>query len=263
MRGRITVQVFRMDSDGTSEPNLYTWTQTDMALAQDQVFGAFTFWANQASTRGITLSFRPIFMDPFSRYCRCIIPTPTKYEPIWHSSLDDYLWVNDALVRQGYVASPVAYYTVYDQNEAFNAAQKSDPTYGPFDRSFSVYLVYNPAGAPTVFTNNQRAYTYSDGPFVMMMWNSAGAGPNNIGLVLTHETGHIFWACDEYYNSSDGTGCHTCDICKPNDNFSGPRTAANRNCDYPFGSCYIPRGACMMKLEDYTLCGDTVSQIGW
>ena len=111
-------------------------------------------------------------------------------------------------------------------------------------------------------TEFAMALEYPDGPFVMMMWNSDGAGPNNIGLVLSHETGHIFWACDEYYNSSTNTGCLTCGICQPG-GLQGPRTATNRNCDYPFGSCYIPRADCMMKYESYTLCGDTVSQIGW
>ena len=240
---------------------LNTRAQTDLGTARDQVLGAFTFWANQASSRGITLSFRPIFMDPFSRYCRCIVGTPTRYEPITHSSNDDYLWVNDALARQGYAASPVTYANVYNQNDAFNAAQKSDPTYGPFDRSFSVYLVYNPTGAPLNFANGQRAYAFYDGPFVMMMWNSGGWGSNNIGLVLSHETGHIFWACDEYYDAPSNTGCFTCDICIAN---AGPRpNLPNRNCEYPVGSCYSPRVACMMQHSSYALCGDTATQIGW
>jgi len=91
MRGRISVQVFRLDSNGTVDPNLYTWTSADMATARDQVYGAFNFWANQAAARGITLSFRINIVDIFSRYTRQYVPTSTKYEPITRSSTQAYL----------------------------------------------------------------------------------------------------------------------------------------------------------------------------
>jgi len=191
MRGRVTVQLFRPDSDGTVDPNLYSWTDSDWNLALDQVYGAFTFWVSQASARNITLSFGIRRMDLFSRFCRCYIPVSTKYEPITHRHTDDYLWVNDALSAFGYGASPVTLDNVYTKNVAFNNYKKTDE-YGGFDRSFSVYIISNPGSAPSTFADGKRAYTLSDGPFVMMMWNSAGWGPNNIGRVLTHETGHIF-----------------------------------------------------------------------
>lgn len=267
MRGRVTVQLFRPDSDGTLDPNLYSWNNTDWSLALDQVYGAFTFWVNEASSRGITLSFSVRRMDLFSRYCRCYIPVPTKYEPITHSSSDDYLWVNDALTWFGYGASPVTQDNVYAKNVEFNNYKKNDE-YGGFDRSFSVYLIYNPSPAPTTFANGYRAYTWSDGPFVMMMWDSAGWGPYNIGRVLTHETGHIFWACDEYYDAPSNTGCFTCTSCFYN---VGPRNVVstpwitNANCEYPSttSTCDIPRVTCMMDRMDYSLCSHTPGQIGW
>ena len=262
MRGRVTVQVFRLDSDGTIDPDLYSWTRDDKILSTTQVMGAFTFWVDQAAARGVTLSFRPVFIDGESRYCRCPFVTTTHYEPIIHSSNDEYLWINDALTPYGYGSSPVTHDNVFNQNDAFNRDRKVADFYGPFDRSYSVYIVYNPSPAPSTFANGKRAHAELDGPFVMMMWNSAGWGPNNIGLVLSHETGHIFWACDEYYDAADNTGCFTCNLCIGGN--SAPRyNVPNRNCEYPVGSCLVPRVDCMMRNQTYALCPDTPTQIGW
>ena len=271
MRGRITVQLFRLDSDGSIDPNLYTWTTADIGTSRDQVYSAFTFWVDQATARGIALSFRVQTEDPFSQLTRSIFPTPTHYEPITRSSGDDYLWINDALAANSYGASPVTPDNVYSQNEAFNLAKAADPVYGPYDGSFSVFIVYNPFPAPDRFADSQRAYTrWLGGPYAIVMWNSAGWGPSNLGLVLTHETGHIFWACDEYYNASDNSGCASCYYCTYN---VGPRNQlatpwiTNANCDHIIdGSgavCDVPRTSCMMKNQTYNLCSHTPGQIGW
>ena len=84
MAGRVTVQLFRLDSDGRTDPNLYTWTTADYNYSTNQVMGAFTFWANEAASRNIPLSFRVAIMDPLSHYTRAYAPTSTQYEPITH-----------------------------------------------------------------------------------------------------------------------------------------------------------------------------------
>ena len=265
MRGRVTVQLFRLDSNGAIDPNLYTWSNADFAFARDQVAGAFSFWANAAYARNITLSFRVLICDPLSRYTRQIVPTPTKYEPITHGYADDYLWVNDALWYFGYDSPSPTPDSVYSANEQFNASKKNDPYYGSYDRSFSVYVIYNPPPAPSVFADGYRAYAMSDGPLVMLMWNSAGWGPDNLGRVLTHETGHIFWACDEYYDQPSNTGCFSCNHCFYN---VGPRNQlatpwiTNGNCNYPTTGCDVSV-SCMMKDLYAGLCSRTPAQIGW
>ncbi|HYO76102.1 MAG TPA: hypothetical protein VE010_06525 [Thermoanaerobaculia bacterium] len=267
MRGRVTVQVFRLDSNGSIDPNLYTWSAADFTYAKDQVNGAFTFWASEAANRGISLSFRVSISDPFSRYLRRYVATPTSYEPITRGRNDRYLWINDALSRHGYGASPVTEENVFTQNEAFNRDKKADPTYGPFDRSFSVYVPYNPPPASTLFADGTGAHALYDGPFTVVMWDSNGWGPDNLGRVLTHETGHIFWACDEYYEQTTNSGCFTCQHCLYN---VGPRNQlntpwiTNANCAYPAAtSCMYPRVDCVMDDNSYALCPHTPRQVGW
>jgi hypothetical protein len=268
MRGRVTVQLFSMESDGGAEPDYYTWPNADYQFARNQVYGAFTFWVNEAAARGITLSFRVAICDPFSHYTRNYIPMRTHYEPVLHPSTEDYLWMNDALSYLGYGASPITRENVYSQNEAFDRSKLYDPVYGTFDRSFSVYLIYNPfPAAPSQLPDGYRAYALADGPQAVVLWNAGGLGPNNIGMVLTHETGHIFWACDEYYEAPTNTGCFSCALCYFN---VGPRNQiatpniTNANCENPNAtSCDVPLVGCMMKQYTYSLCPHTPGQIGW
>jgi hypothetical protein len=213
----------------------------------------------------VTLSFAVKTQDPFNRYTRSIYPTPTHYEPITHSTDDDYKWINDALAPLGYGASPVTAYNVYTKNEAFNLDKAADPVYGPYDGSFSLYIVYDPDPNHNSFADmGQSAYCgFKGGPYAMVPWDSAGWGSNNLGRVVTHETGHIFWACDEY-----GSQCFSCYDCYYN---IGPHNqvqtpwVTNGNCSNPSanGPCDTPLTICMMKYNDYTLCPHTPGQIGW
>ena len=169
---------------------------------------------NQATARGVTpaLSFRPVFKDPISRYTRNYGPTYTKYEPVTHAHTDDYLWVNDALAYVGYAAATATPANVFAQVDAFDASQMNDPYSGAYDHSFSVFIAYNPGpenAAGTFADGFAGAYTYLGGPYTMMMWNSQGWGPNGIGTVLSHETGHNFWACDEYPGWCSCSYCET------------------------------------------------------
>lgn len=108
MRGRVTVQVFRMDSTGSVSE--YDWSTAHMLFAAEMVYDMMNYWAYEASSRGVSLSFRADFKDPFSHYTRSTVPTRTNYEPINHSPDEAYLWVNEALSRHGYGASPVTYF---------------------------------------------------------------------------------------------------------------------------------------------------------
>ena len=61
--------------------------------------------------------------------------------------------------------------------------------------------------------------------------------------MFTHETGHIFFACDEYEES--GCSCVSC-VGKP-----------HQNCE-PCSSFL-----CVMKLNSFQLCQWTPAQVGW
>jgi hypothetical protein len=266
MRGRVTVQIFRMDSTGSASQ--YDWTSSHMNVALNSVFDMMNYWGYQAYLRGVPLSFRADCKDTFSHYTRSFVPTPTNYEPINLSPGDAYLWVNDALSRHGYGASPVTYANVWQKNEEFNLAALSS-TGGPYDHSFTIYFVYNFTSSGIPGPNHFQGVDY--GAFVpnfggtgqIVAYNANGFGPNYLWFVLRHETGHNFWACDEYM-----AGCSSCGPCST----WGPRPSVpNGNCaagpyinDGYKSLCLVPIQECVMtNTANGNLCPHTVQKIGW
>jgi hypothetical protein len=269
MLGRVVVNVFELESDGSAvqvgspDPNTYTWSGADMNTNINQALMGLTFWSNEASARGRSVTFYVGVWGPWESHCQ------QGYEPILHSSNDDYLWVNEVMRDYvppyiyarpgGYGASPVTWTNVLTQVEAFNNDQRNG-MWPPAENAFCVFVGYNPVGAPQTFTNGYFAYAYYGGPFTQMLHENGGWGPTNFNRVMTHETGHIFWACDEYYQAGYG-GCTTCANCRGT---YGPRTwATNQACANPSLSCTASTAICMMKSNDFQLCAYTPAQVGW
>ena len=119
-----------------------------------------------------------------------------------------------------------------------------------------------------MFTNGYFAYAMEDGPFVMMLFRGGGWGSAYLGKVLTHETAHIFWACDEYWEPQSGHGCQDCRGCFFN---VGPRNivstpwVTNKNCNNPAaqGVCDVSTACVMKDLGLNALCPHTPGQVGW
>jgi hypothetical protein len=240
MVGTVAVALFFVESNGAIDPNTYTWNSTDEQNTVNRALSGLTWWSSQASSRGFSLSFAPVVYPSTSAASR------QGYEPILHSSGSDYLWVTAILNGLGFAGDK------FTSGNAFNIwLRASQGTRW----AYSVFIGYNPSPVSTTFTDGYFAYTYLGGPYVQMLFRNDGWGEANFGLILTHETGHIFWACDEYYQAGYG-GCTSCGICAP----GGPGPGVlNGNCEY----CNPAAVACMMRGNSYALCSFTPPQIGW
>lgn len=269
MLGRVVVNVFQIESNGapvasgSPDTNTHTWTWADMNTNINEVLLGLTFWSNEAAARAKSVTF---YMGVFGAFDTV---TQQGYEPILHSSADDYLWINE-IMRQyvppyqsarpgGYGSTlPLTWLKVHNNLEAFNDDQRGRISPAA-DHAFVIFVGYNPVGSPLTFTNGRFAYAYFGGPYSQMLFENGGWGPNNFNRVMTHETGHIFWACDEYFQAGYG-GCTTCANCYT----SGPRpSVSNQACNNPNTSCLTPAALCMMKANDFTLCAYTPAQVGW
>ena len=279
MTGRVKVNVFILESDGSIDPDAYTWTWDDTNNAVHQALAGLSFWSYEAGVYGRSVIFDVSAWGPWD------LPCNQGYEAILHHASpknadpynEDYLWINEVMRKfeppylggkpGGYGANPVTYDTVFSNVEQFNHDQQHLSGYPADDWGFSVFIAYNPPniGAPTTFANGVFAYTSTfGGPWVQMLFNNGGWGANSINPIMIHETGHEFWACDEYIST-----CSTCSNCR---NF-GPRLEAmNRNCYIPTtGGGRGPESTscpydhvCIMRLPgQFDLCDDTPTQIGW
>lgn len=243
MTGTVAVCLFFVESNGSIDPNSYTWNNTDQTNTINRAAAGLSWWNAQAPSYGKSVTYSVYFYAWDSSY------TSQGYEPILHASGDPTqgLWIDPIMHNLGYTTGDY-----FQEVTDFNTWLKG--AYGT-NWAYSVFIAYNPAGAPTTFTDGYFAYAYYGGPFSQMCFNNDGWGEASFGQVLTHETGHIFWACDEYYQAGYG-GCTDCGICIS----WGPRPCVNNgNCEY----CNASSVACMMRSNEYSLCSYTPDQIGW
>jgi hypothetical protein len=241
MTGTVAVYFFFIESDGSIDPDTYTWSETDQQATIKKALAALSWWSNQASRNGVSLTFAPFYHLSNSPVCR------QGYEPILHSIADDHLWIDRIMENAGFSSG-----NTFDRVVAFNTWLRQSAA---ADWAFSVFIAYNPSPAATRFAGGQYfTYSFYGGPYVQTLFIPDGWGQENFDRVLAHETGHIFWGCDEYYQAGYG-GCMTCGPC-----VEGPRPGANNeNCEY----CNPNAIPCMMRDCSFALCPFTRQQIGW
>jgi hypothetical protein len=227
MTGTISVTLFFVESNGSIDPDLYTWTDQRVQEWVDGVNTGLAWWTAQAYN----------YFDCWNAFLvRYFPPTDVRcqqgYEPVEHTSGFSSTWVSLVMANFGYTSGGAL-----SRVDAFNTWQRT--TYGT-DWAYSAFIGYNPPGAPDRFTNGTSAFAYLGGPYTVLLYRSYSWSPDR---VYAHESGHIFYACDEY----DGSNCD-CANCvgRPNQN------------------CYLcSSNPCMMKSNSFTLCAWTPQQVGW
>lgn len=241
MIGTVACCLFYIESDGSINSDQYTWTQAAFDLTYNQCLTGLSWWASNAQARGISLSFTLSYYESPD--------TDQGYEPIVHSSSDDGLWINAIMSNLGYTTG-----SKFTRVDAFNTDLNNQ---AGTDWAYSVFIAYNPTGegAPQRFTDDRFAYAYLGGPYTQFLYKNNGWSVNDIWRTLAHESGHIFWACDEYYEEGYG-GCTSCDPC----NFYRP--ILNGNCEH--ASCNPDNTVpCIMRHSEDAICHYTAAQIGW
>jgi len=241
MKGTIACCLFFVESDGTIDSNRYTWTTSARDHVINQCLSGASWWASQGSSNGVSVSFYIFYYSPDSSAMK------QGYEPILHSAWDAYLWINAVMANLGFSSG-----SDVERVTSFNGWMKS---WAGTNWAYSCFFAYNPSGAPSTFTDGYFAYACLGGPFIQMLYRNDGWSIYDIWSIFAHETGHIFWACDEYYQAGYG-GCTSCAPC------SSFRPVTNGNCEHP--SCN-PGGSvpCMMRHNSNALCSYTKVQVGW
>jgi hypothetical protein len=196
--------------------------------------------------------------------------TVVQYEPTNYTFANDYLYLNDIMALQTTVyggqsggfgaSSPVTRQKVHEKIQAYNEHTKTH-MFGPATNyAFTIFATPTFDNPSLRFgTNGLRTYAVFG-----LYTNSLYDGYSTYQRVITHETGHIFWACDEYYDTTDNSGCQSCDPCTGS---LGPRPSVNNaNCDKVNapGSCSTSVACMMRRFSDTAaVCSHTAQQIGW
>ncbi len=183
MIGSVYVTVVLFESDGKFDPSSENWTPAQIANVKSQVTEALNWWQQVYANAGYTSSLN--FTTDFT-YTDS--PFETKYEPITRPSDGFWLSINDFLNAAGYNPS-------FDGVTAFDDAQRLAHN---TDWAYTVFIANSANDADGQFANGSSAFAYVGGPCAIMTYDNGGWGINNMGQVLAHETGHIFYALDEY-----------------------------------------------------------------
>lgn len=173
--GTMRWNVIFVEGNGAIQTKRETWTPAEIATIQNGIVGAKNYW------EGRTASFVPgarLSID--INYVNGGSPLYTGYEP---STDWSEVWINSVMSQVGYNNS-----NRFTNVRNFNQAQRT--TVGK-NWSTTIFVIDNTSAGLTSY-----AYAYYGGPFTILENNSAGWGPQNFNMVLSHEMGHIFGSSD-------------------------------------------------------------------
>lgn len=236
MTGTVAVSLFLVESDGSIDEDLYTWTADDQDLIAGEAAAGLSMWSTFADYQGEpTLTFT-LFMygadDP---------ETFQGYEPVTHPSTHTPLWVEAVMANLGYTAGDHIARTA-----AFNASLRVS---AGTDWATSAFVAYNPDGTPEVFTDGVASFAHQLGPYAQLLYRNYAFGTGAFDKVFGHEVGHLFGACDEYHGA-----CTDCEeVCNPDNG------VLNGNCEF----CNPDPVNCVMRNSYWVVCEFTHGHVGW
>ncbi len=184
--GRVVVTPVLFESDGSLDDNTQNWSASEIDDFLVKVVEATDWWSETLAqiTDRHELEF---FID--SSFATT--PFETQYEPIDRSSEGFLLYGRDFLDAQGLEGVRGFQDAVYLFNNAQREKYNADWAYTIFvaDASDEPDGTFASGGA---FSG---AFAYAGGQFIVMPSTRPAS-------TITHETGHIFWARDEYPGGS-------------------------------------------------------------
>jgi hypothetical protein len=232
LAGKVLFNTILLESNGAIDPNQYSWTYQDRVIVYGEIAASLSWWASTAQSAAYKTPLTFVTLNHSG---------VTSYEPIRYAHWQDYLWISEIMGKWGYTSG--------DYNArctAFNTAMRIK-----FNTNWSVasFVAYNPAPAPTTFTDGWHAYVGGGGYSQLLLRNN-GWPTTDYDRVNAHELGHLFGAPDEY---NDGSGCTSSTVViAHNGVYNGNCVKANPNA--------IP---CVMNANSLALCGYTPGHVGW
>ena len=181
MLGSVAVTPVFLDSNGQLDADTEDWTAAQIQQTLANIEVGLDWWVDTLDALDTVheLSFS---LD--TTYATT--PAATRYEPISRRSNDYSLYVSEFLGNIGYNSG-----NIESDIRAFNQAQREKLN---TDWSFSVFVVPSFADADGQFAAGgsfSRAFAFAGGLFMVVPSTRPASS-------YTHETGHMFWARDEY-----------------------------------------------------------------
>ncbi len=195
LMGSVGVSVILLESDGGVDAQTENWDTTRADKVGAEIEEALTFWADLEDNANLSFTLKQTNGKPYQ-----IIDT--GFEPINHTVEDEFLWIDEAMANLGYNTGSFEGVREY----AHDLREELDTDWGYV--MFVVDSLNDDDGsfAPSTFARTFFAYAYQGGPFMVMTYDNGAWGIERMNQVAAHETGHVFWATDEYTIPQEASG---------------------------------------------------------
>ncbi len=182
MLGDVLVSLVLFESDGRRDANQETWTPTAVERVKANVQQGLKWWedllARQDTVHELHFQIDTTFADR---------PVRTGYEPIARQSDDFVLWIEDFFAEAG--VAPGSSYS--ERIRQFNHAQRVKHE---TNWAFTIMVVNagnDDDGRFEASGSFAQSFAFAGGRFFVMTSQRPAS-------TVAHETGHMFWALDEY-----------------------------------------------------------------
>jgi|GEM_PF-2192046 len=235
MAGLMTCTVLFIESDGSDDPDYYTWTAQALLDEKIAILRSLHTWSYTGFRYGIDVTFIPQWLERGTALGQ-------GREPNLHfGNFETYS--SQVLQMNKEVLAKLGYSQGFNVGDEFNFDQRRLTA---ADGAFTVGVHYDHAGRGRI-----RAHAYLGGPYTFLSSRSPFS-------LYGHEIGHIFHAFDEYLNS-------TC-VGNVNTKYNGISNLNNigNGCEGK-QSCLMVNNAVAGNGAEtyYALCEYTVAHIGW
>ncbi len=180
--GRVVVTPVFLESNGAVDVSTENWTSAEIIAEKAKLERGLQWWQDALAEQTDVHTLDFVVDYQFANN-----PFPTSYEPVSRVSNDYSLWVDEFLTGVGY-NTPANLHT---DIRSFNDAQRD---YYNADWAFTVFVVNSdndPDGRFKAGGSFSRAFAFAGGRFFITL----STRPDS---TISHETGHMFWARDEY-----------------------------------------------------------------
>jgi hypothetical protein len=180
--GRVAVTPVFLESNGAIDANTENWTPAQINQVLSNIQTGLNWWSQLLATKSSVHTLDFIIDTTYTSKL-----TPTPYEPISRNSNDHSLWVSRFLSDEGYSGGA----SLNDNVRAFNNAQREKLD---TDWSFTIFVANSQNDGDGSFAPGgffSRAFAFAGGLFQVVPSTRPAS-------TYTHETGHMFWARDEY-----------------------------------------------------------------
>lgn len=184
--GSVKVAVIFMESNGSIDSESEDWSSPRKSTVISEIQEALTWWEGLEAIAGLTFSI----LDVGSKN--------TSYEPITHPHTNDSLWIGEIMDSMGYTTG-----MFLEKVQSYNHWLRGQYL---TDWAFTIFVADSLNDADGNFSDLWSGYAYWSYGCIIMTYDNGQWGIGRMNNVTAHETGHMFYATDEYQIPGQSNG---------------------------------------------------------